>query len=382
MVLAVLGSLAGIAKVRYSYTPVDSHVFRLHYRWTTTFCFACCALVVAQEYVGNAIECIVSNAAEAKPITTYCWITSTFTINSTGSFMKGVGPYRPAIHERRFHSYYQWVPLVLFMQGCIFYVPHLFWKSCENKRLDVLLQDLNKGLFHDDADKKKENILKYWKESWGVNSRYVTIYHFSEAVNFINVILQMYAMDEFFGGFFWEYGTKVLSVISKSDAERHDALVTIFPRMTKCHFKKIGASGTIETRDVLCILPQNIVNEKIFLVMWLWFVILAAVTGAWLIYRTVLMFSSALRLTLLQYLAKDRFTDRVEKAINLLPLGDFCLLENIGYNLDVLNFRDIVRGVPDLRDYSSPSAPPPRGTYRRFDTPSAPEIYPKLHHIN
>lgn len=379
MVLAVLGALAGIAKVRYSYTPVDSHVFRLHYRWTATFCFACCALVVAQEYVGNAIECIVHNPEELKPITTYCWISSTYTLNSTGSVLRGVGRYDPRFHGRKFHSYYQWVPLVLFLQGCIFYVPHLFWKWYENKQMDKLLQDLNKEIFHDDADKKKENILQYIRESWGLNNHYVTIYHMCETLNFINVLLQMYAMDKFFGGLFWNYGPKVLSVLGKSDEERHDALVTAFPRVTKCDFYKFGPSGTVQLLDVLCVLPQNVVNEKIFLVMWVWFVLLAVITALWLIWRIAVLYSSSLRLRLLQQLAKGTFSDRIVKAINLLGLGDFCLLENIGYNLDALSFRDIVRGVPDASDYYSPSAPLDSGTYRRFNTVSELETLPKSH---
>lgn len=32
-----------------------------------------------------------------------------------------------------FHSYYQWVPFVLFLQAILFYLPHYFWKSVEGK---------------------------------------------------------------------------------------------------------------------------------------------------------------------------------------------------------------------------------------------------------
>ena len=49
--------------------------------------------------------------------------------------------------------------------------------------------------------------------------------------------------------------------------------------MTKCTFHKFGASGTVETKDGLCILPLNIINEKIYVFLWLWFIFLAVVTG-------------------------------------------------------------------------------------------------------
>ena len=47
-------------------------------------------------------------------------------------------------------------------------------------------------------------------------------------------------------------------------------MIYIFPRMTKCTFHKFGASGEVEKHDALCILPLNIVNEKIYIFLWFW----------------------------------------------------------------------------------------------------------------
>ena len=49
--------------------------------------------------------------------------------------------------------------------------------------------------------------------------------------------------------------------------------------MTKCTFHKFGPSGTVQKFDGLCVLPLNIINEKIYVFLWFWFVILAIVTG-------------------------------------------------------------------------------------------------------
>ena len=40
--------------------------------------------------------------------------------------------------------------------------------------------------------------------------------------------------------------------------------------MTKCTFHKYGPSGTVENKDGLCILAQNIINEKIYIFLWFW----------------------------------------------------------------------------------------------------------------
>jgi hypothetical protein len=55
-------------------------------------------------------------------------------------------------------------------------------------------------------------------------------------------------------------------------------MIYVFPRMTKCTFHKFGTSGNIEKHDALCILPLNIVNEKIYIFIWFWLLILGFLT--------------------------------------------------------------------------------------------------------
>jgi hypothetical protein len=49
--------------------------------------------------------------------------------------------------------------------------------------------------------------------------------------------------------------------------------------MTKCEFHKFGSSGTVQKFDALCVLPLNIINEKIYVFLWFWFVIVSIITG-------------------------------------------------------------------------------------------------------
>lgn len=51
-----------------------------------------------------------------------------------------------------------------------------------------------------------------------------------------------------------------------------------FPKLTKCLFYKYGPSGTIESRDAMCVMTLNIVNEKMFILLWVWFLLLGIVT--------------------------------------------------------------------------------------------------------
>lgn len=58
-----------------------------------------------------------------------------------------------------------------------------------------------------------------------------------------------------------------------------DPLISTFPRITKCTFHYYGPSGEITQSDYQCLLPQNLLNEKVFIVMWFWLIILATVTA-------------------------------------------------------------------------------------------------------
>ena len=59
------------------------------------------------------------------------------------SLQAGVGAYNPHTDEVTYKAYYQWVPFVLFLQGIMFYVPHLIFKSWEGGKVQGIVAGLN-----------------------------------------------------------------------------------------------------------------------------------------------------------------------------------------------------------------------------------------------
>ena len=98
-------------------------------------------------------------------------------------------------------------------------------------------------------------------------------------------------MDRFLGGTFLTFGIEVISFSLRDEEDRVDPVIYIFPRMTKCTFHKFGTSGDIESHDALCILPVNIVNEKIYVFLWFWFMILIGWTCIFFCFRIVTIVS-------------------------------------------------------------------------------------------
>ena len=67
------------------------------------------------------------------------------------------------------------------------------------------------------------------------------------------------------------------SSLPKGFSEVNDAWCfnSLTIQITKCTFHKFGASGSVQKFDGICVLPLNIINEKIYVFLWFWFVILA-----------------------------------------------------------------------------------------------------------
>lgn len=102
----------------------------------------------------------------------------------------------------------------------------------------------------------------------------------------------MFMMNRFFDGAFLTFGIDVIRFLESDQEDRVDPMIFIFPRMTKCIFHKFGVSGEVETHDSICILPLNAVNEKIYVFLWFWFMILGVLSAAVLVYRYIVLLNN------------------------------------------------------------------------------------------
>ena len=55
--------------------------------------------------------------------------------------------------------------------------------------------------------------------------------------------------------------------------------------MFSCSISKSAVTGGVEEINGMCILSQNIINEKIYLALWFWFMILFVIVGLQLVLR-------------------------------------------------------------------------------------------------
>jgi Innexin. len=141
-------------------------------------------------------------------------------------------------------------------------------------------------------------------------------------------------MDSFLDGEFLNYGTEVINFMQSDQEDRVDPMIYIFPRMTKCTFYKFGLSGEVERHDAICLLPLNIVNEKIYIFLWFWFIILAILSFLLVVYRIFIITSKKFRVLLFRWHYRRVDKARIEDVVKTCSLGTWYLLYMIGGNID------------------------------------------------
>jgi len=355
--------------LKFDHCKIDNSVFRLHYKGTVLIMACASLLATTGQYIGDPIDCMVTDIP-GDMMDTYCWIHSTFSVPARWVGKQGVDIPHPGIsptadleegQEVKYHKWYQWVAFFLFLEVLFFYLPRYIWKSAENGKVKMLIGDLKDPLLDDGAKESQINeIVKYFRLHRGTHSLYAMRFFAMEIVNFVNVIGQIYFIDFFLDGEFLKYGTDVFHFTGLEHEDRPDPMAVVFPKVTKCTFNKYGPSGTIEKKDGLCVLPQNIINEKMFIFIWFWLVFLAVVTGLYLIFRLSTFLSQQTRIGLIRIHGGTSCRRSDVEAI-LEPasftyfekLGDWFLLQLICKNLNILLVNDLIRHLNKAEEGSN-----------------------------
>ncbi|KAF8796849.1 innexin inx2-like [Argiope bruennichi] len=348
----LFGDLKGFFKT--GKCVIDSFVARLHYRFTLVVLIAFSIAVTGRQYIGDPIDCISKDDIPNELLDTYCWIHTTFSVEK--AWHKEVGkevPY-PGVAKhvegdsRVYHAYYQWVCFVLFLQALLFYVPRYIWKNTENHKIQNLVMEFNSPIVTAEKDKEGKNektdlLVGYLEENIGNHTFYSSMYVLTELMNFANVVGQIFLMDTFLGGEFTTYGTNVLSFTEWDYSLRYDPMIRVFPRMTKCTFYRYGSSGDVQKHDAMCLIPINILNEKIYIFLWFWFIILATLTALELIYRAAVMVIPPLRFYILHAKCRKINEEHLKTVLSRCDRDDWFVLSLLCKNMTPCNFKIIIR---------------------------------------
>ena len=100
-------------------------MFRLHYKATVFILAAFSIMSTQKQYFGDPIDCITGEGSMDQEIMdSYCWIHGTYTLPFSAYHQPDPDKSHPGVapdsedhtHERKYHMYYQWVTLFLYLQ--------------------------------------------------------------------------------------------------------------------------------------------------------------------------------------------------------------------------------------------------------------------------
>merc|ERR1711944_159403 len=128
-------------------------------------------------------------------------------------------------------------------------------------------------------------------------------------------------------------------------------MCSVFPTTVNCQFSFFGVNGHPDKRSNICIMGQNIMNQKIYLVLWIWFVILFGVSATMFTYRIATFTLPAFRRTTILRQMKTNTSLAVDDLyLDFEHIGNWFLLSQIGQNANPYKFREFLKEARKLED--------------------------------
>jgi len=290
-----------IAKVvvKLSKSNLDNVVDRAHYFFTFALIVLFALINAGELLFGSPMQCMAPaeySMGWGEFVNEYCFINGTFVTSDSG--------------QKIDVNYYQWFAYVLLMQCLMFYAPHFIWTSLQNMA-DVDVQGVvdrcveartelnpkNKEGIIDDNVKYLKKVMEKRRGDFhmfgdGLGD-WATLYYMGcKCFNLLNVILQFFMISRYVGNGRLDWGFKVL----------HDAAngkfwdqTGFFPRLSSCEFHRDDLAATT-LKEGRCVLMLNMVNEKVFAILYFWFLALFVATLVDLAHSLVVYLCDSIRL--------------------------------------------------------------------------------------
>eukprot|EP00095_Tigriopus_kingsejongensis_P002119 snap_masked-scaffold447_size167621-processed-gene-0.10 protein:Tk02119 transcript:snap_masked-scaffold447_size167621-processed-gene-0.10-mRNA-1 annotation:"innexin inx2-like" len=321
---------------------IDNWTFKLYYQVTASILVTSSVLVTFNQFFGNPIECdLPYGGVSDKVLKAYCWMYSTFNIppDFTGSCAMKTNDVMPV-----YNSYYQWVPIVLLVQAMVCYLPRVLWLMMEGGLMKFLAKNRTQRIVECEEKEIGDLLQTFRINLQNKYNKYTFIFFLCELLNLVLIYGQFWVTDSFLRGQFWDYGIKVVQYYQLPPEEttalgRINPMCEAFPRVVSCTYWRYGTGGKQTGVSALCILSLNIIIDKIYLILWFWFLIVGALGAFRVIGRLFQTFSTHVRFYLLKFKMYRYFKDddnllRIEEYVHACTIGDWFVLYQMSQNLN------------------------------------------------
>lgn len=162
---------------------------------------------------------------------------------------------------------------------------------------------------------------------------YALRYFLAELLNLIAVAINILLLNLFLQGFWLQFLPAIQLLWEFDYARWLEATAHLFPRMAKCEFFFYGPSGTAQSLQALCLLPLNVVNEKIYAAAYMWFLVLFIVSVLSVMWKVLLIACRPLRMLLIRLEYREVPSYQWEAALDGGSYSQWFLFRCIAKNL-------------------------------------------------
>ena len=143
---------------------------------------------------------------------------------------------------------------------------------------------------------------------------------------------------------FWvEYKPAIDSLLNQNYTSFSQHSAKLFPTQAKCFYYDFGSSGGYQKRDALCFLPQNTINEKIFVFLYFWFIFIVVVAFLNLCYSVLMLTFKSLRTYAIRKMSDRPLSRRSENFFyHYSDYGYWFILRLLQKNVSPVLFRDLL----------------------------------------
>ncbi|CAB3407311.1 unnamed protein product [Caenorhabditis bovis] len=290
----MLGSMFSTVKPRLDDLGTD----RLNYYYSTLIIMGMSLTITARQYVGSPLQCWVPaqfTKAWEQYAEDYCFVYNTYWVKPNDKV-----PERIEDRISQQLIYYQWAPFIMAIEAAFFYLPVIFWSMLSGKsginiiklvetaqkaegaeaedrkkQIDIICRHISNNLRKRKSEEETSKLAKIQRIFGMQHGKYITnVYIVTKVIYMTNSFLQFYSTNKFLGQNDPYWGMRILDDILHGTDWEHSGN---FPRIAMCDFQ-VRVLGNLQRHSIQCVLTLNMFNEKIFLFLYLWFLLVFFVT--------------------------------------------------------------------------------------------------------
>ncbi|CAF0970631.1 unnamed protein product [Rotaria sp. Silwood1] len=267
----------------------DDFVDRLS-RFYSVLIFSVFVIIVSSvQFVGKPISCFAPASFTDAHITYadfICWISDTYFVSIDAEI-----PEPDNVEARQGTNairFYQYVPFILMLQACGFFLPGFFWRS-GSSRLGIPLQkhldqlNMSRRSIAEPPMYRRQlirNVATRLDQYFRMRRRTLIpkltfLYLFIKVIYIMNILIQLISLH-YLMNFELTFHSLFQRLMIYSSTVRHVSLQ--FPTNVLCDFIVRFLGKNKHRHTVQCVLPINVFNEKIFIFAYLWLILLLICT--------------------------------------------------------------------------------------------------------